>query len=89
MGDDSVRENVTQDMPFWTRERGREGRKHTSWKIVTITIIIEEALVQPSQQSDHWLVECREFQYLSISSAVLPGILPAIRDHLFYFIIYI
>lgn len=30
----------------------------------------------------HSLVEYREFQYFLISSAVLPGILPAIRDHL-------
>uniref|UniRef100_A0A2P2J4Q0 Triptychon and cpc n=1 Tax=Rhizophora mucronata TaxID=61149 RepID=A0A2P2J4Q0_RHIMU len=30
----------------------------------------------------HSLVECLEFQYFSISSAVLPGILPAIKDHL-------
>jgi hypothetical protein len=28
-------------------------------------------------------VEYLEFQYFSISSAVLPGILPAIRDHLY------
>jgi len=30
----------------------------------------------------HWLVEYLEVQYFSISSAVLPGILPAIKDHL-------
>jgi hypothetical protein len=30
----------------------------------------------------HSLVEYLEVQYFSISSAVLPGILPAIRDHL-------
>lgn len=30
----------------------------------------------------HSLVEHLVFQYFSISSAVLPGILPAIRDHL-------
>ena len=30
----------------------------------------------------HSLVEYLEFQYFSISSAVLPGILPAIKDHL-------
>ncbi|KAG5561384.1 hypothetical protein RHGRI_004421 [Rhododendron griersonianum] len=32
----------------------------------------------------HSLVEHLEFQYFSISSAVLPGILPAIKDHLNY-----
>nr|GMD37810.1 hypothetical protein L484_012905 [Ipomoea batatas] len=31
---------------------------------------------------DQRLVECVEFQYFSISSALLPGILPAISDHL-------
>jgi len=30
----------------------------------------------------HSLVEYLVFQYFSISSAVLPGILPAIKDHL-------
>lgn len=32
--------------------------------------------------SFHSVVGYLEFQYFSISSAVLPGILPAIRDHL-------
>lgn len=34
----------------------------------------------------HWLVEYLVFQYFSISFAVLPGILPAIKDHLKDFI---
>ncbi|EXB88463.1 hypothetical protein L484_012905 [Morus notabilis] len=32
--------------------------------------------------ASHSLVEYLDIQYFSISSAVLPGILPAIRDHL-------
>jgi hypothetical protein len=46
------------------------------------TIRFSRGKVRKLKPCLHSLVEHLVFQYFSISSAVLPGILPAIRDHL-------